>query len=317
MEKQTGRTGAMSDQKIKKVKYSIIIPTYNRVKKIKKAVTSVLNQSVSCWELIIVDDGSTDKTKEYINSIRDNRIKYIYQDNKGPAASRNTGIRKAKGQYICFLDSDDEYFHDHLESFEEVVNKNNKKFIVSDSIIRRENSDYVDKPRLHNGYVNPNHVPCMQSVCLQASLAKTTLFNEHIRMKEDVEFWLRVSQHATPVFTNKVTSRVNQDGDDRVSNMTISKAKNTLSLFEEIFSDPSLPVYSSSIVKARLFPLHVVLALHYKEKREVNLALKHYFRAIKLAPSSILKRWSISLATKMAWAKIRGLGEHDTHKVEK
>jgi glycosyltransferase involved in cell wall biosynthesis len=308
MEKQTGQTGAMSDQRKKRVKYSVIIPTYNRVKKLKRAVTSVVNQSIDNWELIVVDDGSTDKTKQYINSIKDKRIKYVYQDNQGPAASRNTGIRKAKGQYICFLDSDDEYFHDHIESFEEIISGDNKNFIISDSIIRNKNGDYIDKTKLYDSHINPNRVPCMQSVCLKASLAKTTLFDENIKMKEDVEFWLRVSQHATPAFTNKVTSRVNQDGDDRVSNMTISKVKDTLKLFEAIFADPSLPVYSSSIVKDRLFPLHVALALHYKGKREVDLALKHYFRAIKLAPSSILKRWSISLVTKMAWAKIRGLG---------
>jgi len=287
------------------IKYSIIIPTYNRVKKLKRAVNSVFRQSVNNWELIIVDDGSTDETKEYVHSITDSRIIYVYQDNQGPAASRNAGIRKAQGQYICFLDSDDEYFSDHLESFDALTDKS--KFIISDSIIRTRNIDQLDRPRLDGNHLNPNHVPCMQSVCIRADLAKSNLFKEELRMKEDVEFWLRVSQSATPVFTNKVTSRVHSYGDDRMSNMNPSKVKETLELFEDIFSDPDLPRYDKTIVKNRMLPLEVVLALHYKERGKPDLALRHYFRAIRLAPSSMFKRWSVSLVTKMTWAKVREL----------
>lgn len=87
---------------------SIIIPVYNRAGLIERCVLSVRAQTHTLWELIIVDDGSTDHTKEVITGLGDTRIRYVYQQNSGAAAARNTGVILATGSYIVFLDSDDE-----------------------------------------------------------------------------------------------------------------------------------------------------------------------------------------------------------------
>ena len=97
--------------------FSIIVPTYNRAQNIKGAIESVLLQTYTSWELIIIDDGSTDHTKEVISKFTDTRINYIYQKNQERSCARNNGIKVAKGQYICFLDSDDFYLANHLQSF--------------------------------------------------------------------------------------------------------------------------------------------------------------------------------------------------------
>ena len=99
--------------------FSIILPTYNRASMIFSAIDSVITQSFTNWELIIVDDGSTDNTKEIIDSyiISDKRIKYFYQENSERSIARNNGISKAKGDWICFLDSDDLYHNNHLITF--------------------------------------------------------------------------------------------------------------------------------------------------------------------------------------------------------
>ncbi|MES2971089.1 MAG: glycosyltransferase family 2 protein [Patescibacteria group bacterium] len=86
---------------------SVILPTYNRAHTISKAVQSVLEQTYQKWELIIVDDGSTDNTKEIVGSINDSRIHYYYKANGGPSKARNYGISKSKGKWIIYLDSDD------------------------------------------------------------------------------------------------------------------------------------------------------------------------------------------------------------------
>ncbi|TLN28536.1 glycosyltransferase family 2 protein, partial [bacterium] len=86
---------------------SVIIPSYNRADMVMDAVNSVLRQTFADWELIVVDDGSQDNTREVIAAVRDERVRYIYQDNQGLPGARNSGIRAARGEYVAFLDSDD------------------------------------------------------------------------------------------------------------------------------------------------------------------------------------------------------------------
>ncbi len=95
---------------------SIIIPTYNRANVIKRAIDSVLRQTYDSYEVVVVDDGSTDETESVIAGIQDARIRYIaLKENQGVAHARNIGIREARYDYIAFLDSDDEWLPDKLE----------------------------------------------------------------------------------------------------------------------------------------------------------------------------------------------------------
>ena len=94
---------------------SVIIPVYNREKTVKKAIDSVLAQTWKDMEIIVIDDGSTDKSAEVIKSIKDARIKYIYQKNAGACAARNHGLDLATGDIIAFHDSDDVWHKDKLE----------------------------------------------------------------------------------------------------------------------------------------------------------------------------------------------------------
>jgi glycosyltransferase involved in cell wall biosynthesis len=94
---------------------SVIIPTYNRAKQCKKAVKSVLHQTHNNVEVIVVDDGSEDNTKENLRNL-DNRVKYVWQNNSGVVSARNTGLSVYKGGYVAFLDSDDEWLPWKLEA---------------------------------------------------------------------------------------------------------------------------------------------------------------------------------------------------------
>ena len=98
--------------------FSVIIPLYNKEEHIFKTIQHVLSQSVTSFELIIVDDGSTDGGPAVVESIQDPRVRMIHQENAGVAAARNCGIREAKGEYICFLDADDIWERDFLETAE-------------------------------------------------------------------------------------------------------------------------------------------------------------------------------------------------------
>ena len=107
---------ALSDQNITFPLVSIIIAVYNREDYIPRAVDSVLNQSYKNWELIAVDDGSEDKSAKLLENYKTNnsQIKVIYQQHQFLPAARNNGIKNSKGEYITFLDSDDEYHVDHI-----------------------------------------------------------------------------------------------------------------------------------------------------------------------------------------------------------
>jgi len=104
-------------------KFTIITPTYNREDLVQITIKSIINQTFKDWELLIVDDGSTDNTEQVISQfLNDDRIKYIKKANTGQADSLNFGVTYARGEYITFLDSDDEAYTNWLE----VVNKNIK-----------------------------------------------------------------------------------------------------------------------------------------------------------------------------------------------
>ena len=99
------------------LKYSIVMPTYNTGERLRRSIDSVINQTYTNWELIIIDDGSTDNTKNILNrySKLDCRLKVYTQKNQGPGVARNNGIKKCSGKYIAFIDSDDYYEEDFLE----------------------------------------------------------------------------------------------------------------------------------------------------------------------------------------------------------
>ena len=104
------------------VKISVILPVFNAEKYIEQAVLSVLNQSFSDFELIILNDGSTDSTKKILDSFDDSRIKIINQSNQGPGSARNKGLKVVNGEYVMFLDSDDWYHEKALEiSYNEIT----------------------------------------------------------------------------------------------------------------------------------------------------------------------------------------------------
>jgi glycosyltransferase involved in cell wall biosynthesis len=106
--------------------FSVIIPTFNRSAMLRRAVSSLSNQSETDWEALIIDDGSTDDTPALVKAFaRSNpRIKYIYHSNRGPALSKNAGILAASGLFLAFLDSDDEYREDHLALHRKILHQN-------------------------------------------------------------------------------------------------------------------------------------------------------------------------------------------------
>lgn len=126
---------------------SVIIPLYNTEKYIAETIQSVINQSFTNWELIIIDDGSTDSSPSKVKSfLNDTRIKYHRQSNSGVSAARNNGIKLSAAKYIAFLDADDTWEKTNLEEKLNVLRENTIDFVFSDMELINERSESINAP---------------------------------------------------------------------------------------------------------------------------------------------------------------------------
>lgn len=183
--------------------FSIIIPTYNRSSFITKAIESVMNQTFTNWELIIIDDGSKDDTKEVVERYiqKDNRITYHYQTNAERSAARNNGISKAKGQWITFLDSDDYYLEQHLQNFHTFLRGNNfESALYFSGLILESNGEKTYFNKYHTNTVNDIEFVFINTLgtpraCIHKSILAKFQFNELLSVSEDTELWIRIAEY--------------------------------------------------------------------------------------------------------------------------
>jgi len=189
----------MSELKVNKIPFfSIVVPTYNRAGFICKAIESVLIQTFNDFELIIVDDGSTDNTKEVIEKYNDSRIKYFYQKNKERSAARNEGIRKSKGEYITFLDSDDYYLPQRLENlYNGIISKGSPIAFFYTGISFEKDGVILEREEINNSFKSDKDfivwgVIGTPQACLHRAIFDKHKFNENFHISEDMELWLRI-----------------------------------------------------------------------------------------------------------------------------
>lgn len=187
--------------------FSIIIPTYNRSKKLKQAIDSVLAQTFTDFEILVMDDGSNDDTPDIISEYKDQRIIYQWDANSGgPARPRNRGLKIANGEWICFLDADDWWTPNKLEVCIEYIEKNEIDFIYHDLFIVRDikgflesksiKSGKIQRPVLINLLVRSNVIANSSVVVRKSLMDKIGGINEDPGMvaAEDYHTWLRISQ---------------------------------------------------------------------------------------------------------------------------
>jgi len=186
---------------------SCIIPTKNRSGLLSEAIYSIVNQTYKDWELIIVDDGSTDNTHEVCKDFSDidSRIKYFKNPGRGGAAARNYGISKSAGEYIAFLDDDDISLPHRFESQLYAARKTGNKFIVSGYQVRnRENGKLISRPKLKlkgEGAGFPSRWFIHRQL-----LEKTGGFDENFPAMQDIELSYRLSEFETFALHNSVVS---------------------------------------------------------------------------------------------------------------
>ena len=219
--------------------FSIIIPLYNKEQFIENTLKSVFEQTFQNFEILIINDGSTDRSVKVIEKFQDKRIRLIHQTNQGASAARNRGIEAAQADYICFLDADDYWYHNHLEVLHNLIYDfpkgglycNRYSIKVSHTKIIKLTFDNIDE--IYNGYVEDyylsslkNRIASSSSIAIRKSVfEKVGLFDKNISSGQDIDMWIRIVNNYPVVISNKITAVYNYQIPNTLSKTNILNKK--------------------------------------------------------------------------------------------
>lgn len=292
--------------KIKLMSYfSIVIPLYNKEKFIIHTLKSVLKQSFTDFEIIIINDGSTDKSEEKIFQIDDTRIRYYLKKNSGASSTRNFGIEKAKSKYIAFLDADDYWYPNYLQEMYNNINKfpDIKVFSVALEIEISKNvlqSDYSIKKTADHEIVNyftasskRTILSSSSSVFHESVFKEAGIFDTKLKSGEDTDLWIRIGLIYPILFSWKVLARYILDNKSLSKNYKTSLESIDFSKYATLEKSNSdlkkfLDLNRFSLaIKSKLLNENDSFSKFYRGIDSYNLSLKKRF--LLLLPSILLK----------------------------
>jgi glycosyltransferase involved in cell wall biosynthesis len=285
---------------------SVILPTYNRAHVLARAILSVLNQEYDDFELIVIDDASTDETCQVVQSFEDTRIRYIrHPQNRGAAAARNTGIHAARGRYLAFQDSDDEWLPEKLARQVASLSDSPEKTGVAYSRCRLFNPNGTSRILPSRTQLGLRHLPfniyhlehdiypaltrgnfvTTQSVLMKKKCIETVgMFDESLSRFQDWDLWLRIAQHYEFMYNPHVLVNIYR--------MEESLSTNQAALWEAF----AIIVPKHKGRPARRLQAHSQFATgHIKCQRDdLENGRKRLWRAVKLSPFT-LRYWETAL----------------------
>jgi glycosyltransferase involved in cell wall biosynthesis len=317
---------------------SVVIAAYNAGCFLPETLASVFNQTYSNHEIIVVDDGSTDGTREALRPY-EGQISYLYQENRGPSAARNTGIRAARGNYIAFLDADDLWSRDKLTLQVDFMEQNPEIGLVFSDMEEFDHDKTLCRSLLGTSFfaaemfsgrrvsdatrklLAEDFIPTSTVLIRQRCFSKTGLFDESLYFAEDRELWLRVAASFPMAVLPVVLGRKrNHD-----FNLTKKSAEKTLRARVRIWEKARRSFVERSttcLLDALLADAHLALGyiLWGKDQRKeacriglrsINYALKHLASRDAKASPRPAYQWSLGipliLLTFFKWSLARSL----------
>lgn len=183
---------------------SVIIPLYNKEHFVKATIESVLGQTYSNFELIIVDDGSTDGSSRIVKSFTDSRIRLIAQKNAGVSSARNHGLQVAEGDFIAFLDADDTWRQGFLEAMIKLSHQYPQESVFSVAQENRPVSSLPSGVSVVKDFCSYFYCFCTGSLFIRREVfEKVGYFRQNVQMGEDFDMWLRIACHYNYVYLNE------------------------------------------------------------------------------------------------------------------
>lgn len=280
---------------------SVVIPVYNRSKTLARAVRSVRIQGRDDMEIIIVDDGSTDRTPEVAESLAGPDLSYIRQENAGAAAARNLGINKARGEWIAFLDSDDEWLEGKIDAQMALLEKSGADFTFCSHLnvgpdgeerqrrapLPRSNAELQDLLFRHVSLSTPT------VIVRRSLLLEVGCFEEKLKTAQDVDLWFRLARFGSMAHDAEIRCRVYRaDQGQTALYGHIRRALHALDVYRN--SKPNLVDRSLYSIRRKAI-CRTYLRLAWLSAREHRKTAAWSF-------------WFRSLAWGVRWGQVRSIG---------
>lgn len=296
---------------------SVVMPVYNCERYLLESIDSVLKQTYSNLELVIVDDGSTDDSAGLIKKVirQDERIVYIYQNNQGPGAARNRGIESARGEYIAFIDADDIWFHDKIEKQIEKLTKLENTIIFGGSRYIWENSNKTRVVNYKNfkkreeffkylAYLPSNKIAFTCAViCNKKCITKVGNFDTSLNNAEDWDLWLRLAiQYPFYALPSPVFYRRKHESNSTSHIPLEENVQNELKVLSKLREDFIREKIDYNNLISRKYRQYAGKAYLYKKYRLSKIYIK---QAIKADPLSIFDKQFFRLLIKIIYKNLK------------
>lgn len=270
---------------------SIVMSTYNRGELIGESIQSVINQTYKHWELIIMDDGSTDDTEEVVRNFADNRIRYFYLPHSGFLGKvKNTAIAKSSGELIAFQDSDDLWREDKVQFQVDLLSQYPEaSFVLSNGDQFGEFA--TTTPDYQTLFVGSLFLPMIQDskfcfystslVFKKSVLSNTGPLDESVPFMRDVDFFFRMSCKFTGIFTNERLVNIRRHTGNFSNSFLVNAHFETLRILENLHRKGNLNVKQFNSLAAICY---YKIALFYLRRHEANHAALNFWRYTQLRP---------------------------------
>jgi glycosyltransferase involved in cell wall biosynthesis len=278
---------------------TIIIPAYNAAAFLHDALNSVLRQTYSDWEVVLIDDGSTDNTRTLVNSYQESfngKLKYIYQTNRGLPAARNTGIQNAHGEFIALLDADDVWLEERLERGVALMDGNPGLGLVHAKVARiNVTGDIIERPPApsrkylsgmiaHHIYTRRAHLLCPTILFRKRCFDVVGPFDESMCATEDRDMWFRIARLYPVAYIEDVLAHY------RISASSMSRNLERMLKWQMFFLEKHRPAgFYGSVL------MHQALGNLYRERGDASFksadlkqSIRWYLRSVGCNPLSFI-----------------------------
>ena len=292
------------------MKFSVVIPMYNAERCIRRCIDSVISQTYQDYEIIIVDDGSNDNSNNVVRQYNDNRIHLITQSNDGVSAARNKGIKNCKGKYICFLDADDEWMSNHLDTINSLINEfpNDYFYTTCSNTILLDGTIVSESDKLLNSVIVIDDIfeyelmkknkigrnTCTTCVRKDAFF-KWGQFEEGVIRGEDEDMWYRILARSRMIVSSVVTVKRNRD----FSNATRIQNYDTDIIFvhrrRELMADDTILPNKKANIEEIIKRYELTIARNYLKlgnKKECRMKIREIGRSKYFMNQIILTKLS-------------------------